>query len=57
MKDKNMRSLRLMTFEYVVLLLEFSRCRDAEKSGIPSNFSIHELDQAETFDLHLLLGG
>ena len=29
----------LMTFVYVVLFLEFSQCRDVEKSAILSNFS------------------
>ena len=38
-KIKNMRSLRLTTFVYVVLFLEFSQCRDAEKVAILSNFS------------------
>ena len=34
-----MHSLRLMTFVYVGLFLEFSQCRYAEKSSILSNFS------------------
>ena len=41
MKDekKKRNSLRLMAFVYIVLIFEFSQCRDAGKGAILSNFS------------------
>ena len=45
----NMRSFRLITFNYVVLFLEFSQCSDSEK--------VQFLDRSEIHDLHLLLDG